>query len=275
MIKVLCQFLCVGQLLYAIAPDRDTPAENRADGPTIAAIAHFDRDQLLAYVAGLDLPDNLVRSLYPSYLAQRAHIDNMNAQGLGDTHRAVAPELEKLAILRIHLDKACDALDLQSILDLDGQRVAEATRSVPRRLFLQSVKRLKPAELEREKVQLDAILEALHKLHNQSLLVFAAGLEVWQNKSRVLYLDYMARMKIVREMIDSGIDSDNQKLIEQQQDVARIRKQLDEQVVVLIDNLQGRLKSVTAALVREHSTAPKKAEQGADGKTPEAPQSPH
>ncbi len=55
----------------------------------IESLLKYDSEQLLIYASGLDLPDNIIRNLYPQYLELKRQIDGLKASGLGDRHPTI------------------------------------------------------------------------------------------------------------------------------------------------------------------------------------------
>ena len=55
----------------------------------IESLLKYDSEQLLIYASALDLPDNIIKSLYPQYLELRRQTDGLKASGLGDRHPTV------------------------------------------------------------------------------------------------------------------------------------------------------------------------------------------
>lgn len=55
----------------------------------IESLLKYDSEQLLIYASGLDLPDNIIKSLYPQYLELKRQIDGLKASGLGDRHPTI------------------------------------------------------------------------------------------------------------------------------------------------------------------------------------------
>ena len=49
----------------------------------------YDSEALLIYASGLDLPDNIIKSLYPQYLEQMRQIEGLKASGLGNRHPTI------------------------------------------------------------------------------------------------------------------------------------------------------------------------------------------
>lgn len=52
----------------------------------IQNLLNYDSEALLIYASGLDLPDNIIKTVYPEYLALKRDIEGLKASGLGDRH---------------------------------------------------------------------------------------------------------------------------------------------------------------------------------------------
>ncbi len=55
----------------------------------IETLRVLDDDPLMTYAAGLNLPDNKIRELFPPYLEARRKLSDLKAKGLGDRHPTV------------------------------------------------------------------------------------------------------------------------------------------------------------------------------------------
>lgn len=55
----------------------------------IQSLLKYDSEQLLIYASGLDLPDNIIKSLYPQYLELKRQINGLKASGLGNRHPTI------------------------------------------------------------------------------------------------------------------------------------------------------------------------------------------
>lgn len=55
----------------------------------IQNLLNYDSEALLIYASGLDLPDNIIKTVYPEYLALKRDIEGLKASGLGDRHPIV------------------------------------------------------------------------------------------------------------------------------------------------------------------------------------------
>lgn len=92
----------------------------------IESLLKYDSEQLMAYAAGLNLPDNIVKSLHPQYLDLQLQIDTMKTNGLGDRHPAVMAQKERLEGLWRQLNEGVVSLraTLRAQLDLATDRLA-------------------------------------------------------------------------------------------------------------------------------------------------------
>lgn len=68
-------------------------------------LSSFSAEELLVYASGLDLPDNLIKTLYPQYLELKRQIDGMVASGLGERHPTVATSKRVLRSMKGDLDE--------------------------------------------------------------------------------------------------------------------------------------------------------------------------
>ena len=61
----------------------------------ISSLLKYDSDQLMVYASGLDLPDNIIRNLYPQYLEPKRQLEGLKINGLGDNHPTVLAAAEQ------------------------------------------------------------------------------------------------------------------------------------------------------------------------------------
>ena len=61
----------------------------------INSLLKYDNEQLMVYAAGLNLPDNTVRKLYPEYLETKRQLDADKVNGLGSEHPSVKAKSRK------------------------------------------------------------------------------------------------------------------------------------------------------------------------------------
>ena len=91
----------------------------------ISSLLKYDADQLMVYASGLDLPDNIIRTLYPQYLELKRHIDGLKINGLGNKHPTVLAAIDNLEEMKQQLDEGVVNLraTLQAQLELAANRL--------------------------------------------------------------------------------------------------------------------------------------------------------
>jgi len=85
----------------------------------------YDSEALLIYASGLDLPDNIIKSLYPQYLEQMRQIEGLKASGLGNRHRTILANIRIMERTKEQLDEGVVNLRsrLQGNLELVKERL--------------------------------------------------------------------------------------------------------------------------------------------------------
>ena len=93
----------------------------------IESLSKYDSEQLLIYASGLDLPDNIIKSLYPQYLELKRQIDGLKASGLGERHPTILTQNRIIEGMRKDLDEGVVNLRtrLQGQLEMTESRFAE------------------------------------------------------------------------------------------------------------------------------------------------------
>jgi len=93
----------------------------------IKSLLNYTSEQLLVYASGLDLPENIIKSLYPQYLEQKRRLDQLKTQGLGERHPTVLAETQNLENMRKQLDEGVTSLreTLSAQLDMATERLAK------------------------------------------------------------------------------------------------------------------------------------------------------
>lgn len=93
----------------------------------IESLQKYDDEQLLIYSAGLDLPDNTVKTLYPQYLEQKRQIDKLKASGLAENHPSIQSNRKALDSIKSNLDQGVENLStrLEGQLDLTEERLSK------------------------------------------------------------------------------------------------------------------------------------------------------
>lgn len=94
----------------------------------IQALLSYDSEQLLIYAAGLDLPDNVIRTIYPEYLALKRGIEGNKANGLGNRHPTILSSMRILEKMKDQLDEGVVNLRtrMQNQLELAKERLVQA-----------------------------------------------------------------------------------------------------------------------------------------------------
>jgi capsular exopolysaccharide synthesis family protein len=85
----------------------------------------YDSEALLIYASGLDLPDNIIKSLYPQYLEQMRQIEGLKASGLGNRHPTILSNIRIMERTKEQLDEGVVNLRsrLQGNLELVKERL--------------------------------------------------------------------------------------------------------------------------------------------------------
>ena len=88
-------------------------------------ILNYDSEALLIYASGLDLPDNIIKSLYPQYLEQMRQIEGLKASGLGNRHPTILSNIRIMERTKEQLDEGVVNLRsrLQGNLELVKERL--------------------------------------------------------------------------------------------------------------------------------------------------------
>ncbi len=106
----------------------------------INSLLKYDSEQLMVYAAGLDLPDNNVRQLYPKYLEAKRLLQGETLKGLGDEHPSVKAKVEQMEALKRQLDESVINLrqTMRAQLEFANKRLkeAEAMKDQPRELAI-------------------------------------------------------------------------------------------------------------------------------------------
>lgn len=94
----------------------------------IKSLLQFNSEDLLVFAAGLDLPDNIIKVLYPQYLQLKREIDGLKANGYGNKHPTVVSNQQVLDTMHAQLMEGVVNLRmrLQGQFDMLKQRLAQA-----------------------------------------------------------------------------------------------------------------------------------------------------
>jgi capsular exopolysaccharide synthesis family protein len=93
----------------------------------IKSIEQLNAEELLVYVSGLDIPDNVIKILYPDYLKIRRDIDGLKANGYGNKHPTILASEQVLNSMKVQLDEGVVNLRTrqQGTLDMTKERLAK------------------------------------------------------------------------------------------------------------------------------------------------------
>ena len=104
----------------------------------IESLLKYDSEQLLIYASGLDLPENIIKTLYPQYLELRRQIDGLKSSGLGDSHPTLVTHLRVFNSMKDQLDEG--VVDLRT-------RLQDRLENTNNRLSLAKVD-IRPSKLD-------------------------------------------------------------------------------------------------------------------------------
>jgi len=91
----------------------------------INSLQKYNSEDLMLYVHGLNLPDNVIRTLYPQFQEAKRHLDGLRISGLGDRHPTVLVAVDQIENMKRQLDEGVVTLraTLQAQLDLVANRL--------------------------------------------------------------------------------------------------------------------------------------------------------
>lgn len=152
----------------------------------IKTLLKYDSDQLMSYAAGLDLPDNVIRTLYPRYLETKTMYEGAKNQGLGDNHPLMLSKTQELAAMRKQLDEGVVSLRdiLKAKLELATARYDRAksalalkkgetiTTSMDRQDYEEAKKAFETEQEMLQQMRIRKIAEEIsQKMLSQSIIV--------------------------------------------------------------------------------------------------------
>ncbi len=93
----------------------------------IKSLEQLNAEELLVYVSGLDIPDNIIKILYPEYLKIKRDIDGLKANGYGNKHPTILASEKVLNSMKAQLDEGVVNLRTrqQGTLDMTKERLAK------------------------------------------------------------------------------------------------------------------------------------------------------
>lgn len=152
----------------------------------IKTLLKYDSDQLMSYAAGLDLPDNVIRTLYPRYLETKTMYEGAKNQGLGANHPLMLSKTQELAAMRKQLDEGVVSLRdiLKAKLELATARYDRAksalalkkgetiTTSMDRQDYEEAKKAFETEQEMLQQMRIRKIAEEIsQKMLSQSIIV--------------------------------------------------------------------------------------------------------
>ena len=93
----------------------------------IQSLLRSDSEQLMVIASGLDLPENVIKRLYPEYLEQKRLLDALKTQGLGERHPTVLAQAQNLENMKRQLQEGVVSLreTLNAQLEMVKERAAK------------------------------------------------------------------------------------------------------------------------------------------------------
>ncbi len=91
----------------------------------ISTLLKVESDQLMVYAADLNLPNNIIRTLYPQYIEAMRQLNSYRLNGLGDRHPTVLAANDQIDKMKKNLDEGVVNLraTLKAQLDLATERL--------------------------------------------------------------------------------------------------------------------------------------------------------
>ena len=88
----------------------------------ITCLLKYDKDELMVYAGGLDLPENVVKVLYPKYKEAKRQLEGLKINGLADNHPTVRAANEQVATMKRQLDEGVVSMRQSLIAQLNLAR---------------------------------------------------------------------------------------------------------------------------------------------------------
>lgn len=94
----------------------------------INSLLKYDSDQLIVYASGLDLPDNVIKNLYPQYQERKLQLESLKTSGLGENHPTVKAAKEQIEGMRRQLQEG--VVNLRATLQAQLAMATDRLKSV-------------------------------------------------------------------------------------------------------------------------------------------------
>ena len=102
----------------------------------IRTLMDYSSDQLMVYAAGLDLPDNIIKLLYPQYLEATRQLGSLKNAGLGPNHPMVVSAVGSMNTMKQQLDEGVAnlraTLKAKLVMASDSLKSLEVTKNETR-----------------------------------------------------------------------------------------------------------------------------------------------
>lgn len=91
----------------------------------LSCLKKYDKEQLMTYAGGLDLPENTVKQLYPQYVEAKRQLEALKIKGLADNHPTVRAANDQVANMKHQIDEGVVNMraTLKAQLDLAADRL--------------------------------------------------------------------------------------------------------------------------------------------------------
>jgi uncharacterized protein involved in exopolysaccharide biosynthesis len=213
----------------------------------LASLSKLAGEQLFAFAAGLEVPDNAVRPLYPKYLDRKKDLEGLRALGLGTDHPTVRERTQEVEEIRKQLDAGLVALNdaLRARLDLINAQL-ERARAASRSAATASSPAA--AGFRAEQARLEAQLKALSTLAGEALYLFAANLDLTTNPVPELHRRLIETQLEIADLRATGLADDHPKVVARTKHLKVLQQQLQTTVDALKDTLRAKLTVTEAQL---------------------------
>jgi len=152
--------------IFALQEYNELQSEMMQLQSQIKSLLEYDSEELLVFAAGLNLPDNIIKLLYPDYLKQKRDIDGLIASGYGKKHPTVMSSQQVLDSTHKQLMEGVVNLRsrLQGQLDMIKERLVQSklNREATKKEALErSIDTLELQEAKRNFEQKQDVLDAM------------------------------------------------------------------------------------------------------------------
>ncbi len=94
----------------------------------ISSLLKYNSDELMVYAAGLNLPENVIKSLHPQYLDAKRQLDDLKIKGLGERHPTVLAAANQIEAMKQQLDEG--VVNLRATLQAQLQMASDRLEKV-------------------------------------------------------------------------------------------------------------------------------------------------